>query len=155
MIITDADAAMTSAIADVLPNAAHLHCSWHIMNNLKKNCTGAMNGKYPELVRRYKAAAFATSGNVSCLAWPAPFQHFLIMLFFNVFRFSSTRPTWRHSHSPMYTMDRRLKQFGTRLKFSSRAPSVKDILRATFTSELAKQLSGMQRLDVPGACRPM
>ena len=68
MIIADADAAMARAIADVLANATRLPCSWHMMNNLEKNCTGAINGKFLDPHRRFKTAAFATFGNVSYLA---------------------------------------------------------------------------------------
>ncbi|CAN0385360.1 unnamed protein product, partial [Laminaria digitata] len=41
VIITDADAAMKSAVAAHLPNTVHLHCLWHIMN-VKKKCQGAL-----------------------------------------------------------------------------------------------------------------
>ena len=59
VILTDADAAMTSAVAQFLPNTIHLH--WHIMKNARKNCQAALSTKAKRFFRLLKAAAFATS----------------------------------------------------------------------------------------------
>ncbi|CAM9444741.1 unnamed protein product [Ectocarpus sp. 12 AP-2014] len=58
VIITDADAAMTSPIPELMPHAKHLYCSWHISKNLKRKCGGKI---FADVVRRYTAASFATS----------------------------------------------------------------------------------------------
>ncbi|CAN0382849.1 unnamed protein product, partial [Laminaria digitata] len=49
VIITDADAAMTRAVAERLANTVHLHCLWHIMKNVKKKCQGALGHKTSHL----------------------------------------------------------------------------------------------------------
>ncbi|CAN0429829.1 unnamed protein product [Laminaria digitata] len=49
VIITDADAAMTRAVAEHLANTVHLHCLWHIMKNVKKRCQGALGHKTSHL----------------------------------------------------------------------------------------------------------
>ena len=67
MIITDADAAMTCAVSAILPGTTYLHCLWHIMENIRKLCEGALKGGAGILVRLVKTAAFATSENVSSL----------------------------------------------------------------------------------------
>ncbi|CAN0520822.1 unnamed protein product, partial [Scytosiphon promiscuus] len=37
VIITDADAAMPSAVKTLLPGTLHLHCLWHVMENVRKD----------------------------------------------------------------------------------------------------------------------
>ena len=64
IMITDADAAMTSAIKDVLPHTLHLHCLWHIFKNAKKKCQGALGAKMNQFQRLLHAAAFSPSENV-------------------------------------------------------------------------------------------
>ncbi|CAM9288476.1 unnamed protein product, partial [Laminaria digitata] len=68
LIITDADAAMTSAVAEFLPNTVHLHCLWHLMKNARKNCQSALSTKANRFFRLLKTAAFATSEKVSDLS---------------------------------------------------------------------------------------
>ncbi|CAM9950714.1 unnamed protein product, partial [Ectocarpus fasciculatus] len=58
VIITDADAAMTSSVAELMPHTKHLYCSWHISKNLKRKCGGKI---FADVIRRYTAASFATS----------------------------------------------------------------------------------------------
>ncbi|CAN0557007.1 unnamed protein product, partial [Ectocarpus sp. 12 AP-2014] len=38
--MTDADAAMTSSVAELMPHTKHLYCLWHISKNLKRKCGG-------------------------------------------------------------------------------------------------------------------
>jgi len=65
VIITDADAAMTSAVAEHLPNTVHLHCLWHLMKNVKKKCQGALGQSTSHLQGFIYACAYAMSENVS------------------------------------------------------------------------------------------
>ncbi|CAN0133952.1 unnamed protein product, partial [Ectocarpus sp. 13 AM-2016] len=58
VIINDAGAAMTSPIAELMPHAKHLYCSWHISKNLKRKCGGKT---FADVVKRYTAESFATS----------------------------------------------------------------------------------------------
>ena len=71
VLITDADAAMTSAVRTLLPRTVHLHCLWHVMKNVRKHCQGALKDKANRFFRLVYAAAFATSQDVSTLA---PFE---------------------------------------------------------------------------------
>ncbi|CAN0541318.1 unnamed protein product, partial [Ectocarpus sp. 8 AP-2014] len=53
VIITDADATMTSSIAELMPHTKHLlYCSWHISKNLKRKCGEKI---FADVVRRYTA----------------------------------------------------------------------------------------------------
>lgn len=67
MIITDSDAAMTNAVATLLPDTVHLHCLWHVMKNVRKHCKGSLGTKANHFFRLIYAAAFATSDEVSNL----------------------------------------------------------------------------------------
>ncbi|CAN0486865.1 unnamed protein product, partial [Laminaria digitata] len=60
IIMTDADAAMKSAVAAHLLNTVHLHCLWHIMN-VKKKCQNARGHKTSHLQSLLYACANATS----------------------------------------------------------------------------------------------
>ncbi|CAN0462766.1 unnamed protein product, partial [Laminaria digitata] len=60
VIITDADAAMTSAVAEHLPNTVQRHCLWHIMKNVKKKCQGALGHTISHLQSLLYACACAT-----------------------------------------------------------------------------------------------
>ncbi|CAN0356414.1 unnamed protein product, partial [Ectocarpus sp. 13 AM-2016] len=42
VILTDADVAMTSAVASVWKGTQHLFCLWHVNKNLVKKCAGAL-----------------------------------------------------------------------------------------------------------------
>ncbi|CAN0468273.1 unnamed protein product [Laminaria digitata] len=68
VIITDADAAMKSAVAAHLPNTVHLHCLWHIIN-VKKKCQGALGHKTSHLQSLLYACAYATSENTFDGVW--------------------------------------------------------------------------------------
>ncbi|CAN0091760.1 unnamed protein product, partial [Scytosiphon promiscuus] len=37
VILTDADAAMLSAVKTLLAGTRHLHCLWHVMKNVRKH----------------------------------------------------------------------------------------------------------------------
>ena len=63
--VTGADAAMTSAVAEFMPNTVHLHCLWYIMKNSGKNCQAALSQKANRFSRLLKAATIATSEHVS------------------------------------------------------------------------------------------
>jgi len=48
VIITDQDAAMKKAIAELFPSVVHRNCFWHIMRNARENLAPLINEK-PEL----------------------------------------------------------------------------------------------------------
>lgn len=61
VIITEADAAMTSSAAELLPHTKHLYCSWYMSNTFRRKCGGNTS---TDLNRKYTAASFATSKKV-------------------------------------------------------------------------------------------
>lgn len=71
VIITDADAAMLSAVASVIPRALHLFCLWHVKNKVRKQCADSMSGNGDEkegivkLLQVFTRAALAPTENVS------------------------------------------------------------------------------------------
>lgn len=65
VIITDSDAGMTVAVEKLLPGTKHLHCLWHVMKNVRKNCTGLDTKKTHRFFRLIYAAAFAATEDVS------------------------------------------------------------------------------------------
>lgn len=67
VIITDADGGMTHAVETYLPGTVHLHCLWHVMKNVRKNCQGPLGRKTNRFFKLLYAAAFATTEDVSNL----------------------------------------------------------------------------------------
>ena len=61
---------MTSAVAEHLPNAVHLHysCLWYLINNVTKSCQGALGQTISHLQILLYACAYATSENFTGIA---------------------------------------------------------------------------------------
>ena len=53
VIITDADPAMDAAIAQIYPLTKHLHCIWHIGQNLPKNLKGKLCEDYEIFAKKF------------------------------------------------------------------------------------------------------
>ena len=60
-ILTDADRAAAEALKIVFPLINHFRCIWHLMQNLVKQCKGAIRGPgaWERFVRRFRRAAWA------------------------------------------------------------------------------------------------
>ncbi|KAK1693506.1 hypothetical protein QYE76_010203 [Lolium multiflorum] len=52
-IITDQDAAITTAIQEMFPNSCHRNCRWHIMQNAQGSPLGPFMAKHEELRREF------------------------------------------------------------------------------------------------------
>ncbi|CAB1114664.1 unnamed protein product [Ectocarpus sp. CCAP 1310/34] len=66
VILTDADLAMTAAIASCWPGTLHLHCLWHVFKNVFKNCSSsfATNDDKTDMMRCFRNEAFAATPEV-------------------------------------------------------------------------------------------
>ncbi|CAB1113711.1 unnamed protein product [Ectocarpus sp. CCAP 1310/34] len=66
VILTDADLAMTAAIASCWPGTLHLHSLWHGFKNVLKNCSSsfANNDDKTDMMRCFRNAAFAATPEV-------------------------------------------------------------------------------------------
>ncbi|CAB1108490.1 unnamed protein product [Ectocarpus sp. CCAP 1310/34] len=66
VILTDADLAMTAAIASCWPDTLHLHCLWHIFKNVLKNCSSSFpdNDAKADMMRTFRRAAYAATPEV-------------------------------------------------------------------------------------------
>ncbi|CAB1108529.1 unnamed protein product [Ectocarpus sp. CCAP 1310/34] len=66
VILTDADLAMTAAIASCWPGTLHLHCLWHVFKNVLKNCSSsfANNDDKTDMMRCFRNAAYAATPEV-------------------------------------------------------------------------------------------
>ncbi|CAB1114890.1 unnamed protein product [Ectocarpus sp. CCAP 1310/34] len=66
VILTDADLAMTAAIASCWPGTLHLHSLWHVFKNVLKNCSSsfANNDDKTDMMRCFRNAAFAAPPEV-------------------------------------------------------------------------------------------
>jgi hypothetical protein len=53
VMITDANPAMDAAIAQIYPQTKHLHCIWHIGQNIPKNLKSKLQGSYEEFAKRF------------------------------------------------------------------------------------------------------
>lgn len=63
VIITGADVAMASAVAEHLPNTVPLHFLCHMMKNVTKKCQGALGQRTSYLQKLFYACEYATSEN--------------------------------------------------------------------------------------------
>ncbi len=74
VILTDADVAMTSAVASVWKGTQHLFCLWHVNKNLVKKCAGALSDHdRTRMLRSFRSAAYAVNAEVRFEASsPAP-----------------------------------------------------------------------------------
>ncbi|CAM9643569.1 unnamed protein product, partial [Ectocarpus sp. 6 AP-2014] len=66
VILTDADLAMTAAIASCWPGTLHLHCLWHVFKNVLKHCSSlfANNDDKTDMMRCFRNAAYAATPEV-------------------------------------------------------------------------------------------
>ncbi|CAN0326134.1 unnamed protein product [Ectocarpus sp. 6 AP-2014] len=66
VILTDADLAMTAAMASCWPGTLHLHCLWHVFKNVFKNCSSsfANNDDKTDMMRCFRNAAYAATPEV-------------------------------------------------------------------------------------------
>lgn len=53
VMITDADPAIDAAIAQIYPLTKHLHCIWHIGQNLPKNLKGKLREDYETFAKNF------------------------------------------------------------------------------------------------------
>jgi hypothetical protein len=53
VMITDADPAIDAAIAQIYSQTKHLHCIWHIGQNIPKNLKSKLQGSYEEFAKRF------------------------------------------------------------------------------------------------------
>lgn len=68
VILTDADVAMTSAVASVWKGTQHLFCLWHVNKNLVKKCAGALSDDdRTRMLRSFRSVAYAVNAEVRCL----------------------------------------------------------------------------------------
>eukprot|EP00903_Cladosiphon_okamuranus_P011770 g11064.t1 len=59
VILTDADVAMTSAVASVWKGTQHLFCLWHVNKNIVKKCAGALSDDdRTRMLRSFRSAAY-------------------------------------------------------------------------------------------------
>ncbi|CAB1109242.1 unnamed protein product [Ectocarpus sp. CCAP 1310/34] len=74
VILTDADVAMTSAVASDWKGTQHLFCLWHVNKNLVKKCAGALSDQHrTRMLRSFRSAAYAVNAEVRFEASsPAP-----------------------------------------------------------------------------------
>ncbi|CAM9640468.1 unnamed protein product [Laminaria digitata] len=66
VIITDDQPAIADAVKHILPNTKHLHCLWHVFENVKELCRGSLK---PVLLRLLKTAAVALSEDAFNDVW--------------------------------------------------------------------------------------
>ncbi|CAI2191108.1 7366_t:CDS:2, partial [Funneliformis geosporum] len=52
-MITDADPAIDVAIAQIYPQIRHLHCIWHIGQNIPKNLKSKLHSDYEEFAKKF------------------------------------------------------------------------------------------------------
>jgi hypothetical protein len=52
-MITDANPAMDAAIAQIYSQTKHLHCIWHIGQNIPKNLKSKLHGNYEEFAKKF------------------------------------------------------------------------------------------------------
>src|SRR5579859_6557757 len=53
VMITNADPAIDAAITQIYPQMKHLHCIWHISQNIPKNLKGKLHGNYKEFAKKF------------------------------------------------------------------------------------------------------
>ncbi|CAI2176926.1 12028_t:CDS:1 [Funneliformis geosporum] len=53
VMITDADPAMDVAIAQIYSQTRHLHCIWHIDQNIPKNLKSKLHDDYEEFAKKF------------------------------------------------------------------------------------------------------
>ena len=53
VMITNADPTMDAAITQIYPQMKHLHCIWHISQNIPKNLKGKLHGNYEEFAKKF------------------------------------------------------------------------------------------------------
>jgi hypothetical protein len=68
-IITDADLAEANAIRTVFPNARHLRCSWHLMNNVVAHSTSWCKNIAGSVQASFKRAMYARTAAHFNAAW--------------------------------------------------------------------------------------
>ncbi|CAM9915684.1 unnamed protein product, partial [Hapterophycus canaliculatus] len=64
VVYTDADRASMNAIKTVYPGALNKLCLWHTYENIREHGGGLGEGVLPEVIRKFKTAAYAQTVEV-------------------------------------------------------------------------------------------
>lgn len=65
VVFTDNDKAAMNAIANVYPSALNKLCLWHTYQNIREHGGGLGEGVLPEVIRRFRTAAYAQTVEAS------------------------------------------------------------------------------------------
>ena len=57
LVITDSDPALATVVVVVFPDAVHMWCLWHMLQNIFKNCRGSIGAKIPQLLVDFMCVA--------------------------------------------------------------------------------------------------
>lgn len=66
VLLTDADLAITAAVAKCWVTTLHLYCLWHVFKNVIKKCSSSFadNDDRSEMLRLFRSAAYAATPEV-------------------------------------------------------------------------------------------